>query len=82
MKISRALTVLCLMALAGPVHAQPKSDLWPRWAAHDETSTATIDHSAWQRWLDGHVTRDEDGVNLVPYGRMSEAGRAALALYL
>jgi len=78
----RALAVLCLMAIAGSALAQPKSDLWPRWAAHNEASTATIDHGPWQRWLDGHVRRGTDGVNRIPYKRVSQGAKAALASYL
>jgi len=45
----------------------PKAELWPRWIAHDEAATATIDHSVWNRLLAAHVRTGADGINRVDY---------------
>ncbi len=62
--------------------AIPKSDPWPRWAAHDPVSVAIIDHRSWDRFLEKHLIAGEDGVNRLSYGRVSGADRRALDAYL
>ena len=39
----------------------PRADLWPKWEAHDPTSTQTIDHRAWGNFLKTYVKRSGDG---------------------
>ena len=76
---------LCVLALALSVAtaaAQPKAEPWPRWAAHDATSKAVIDHAPWQRWLRRNVVTDEDGVNRIAYARIGEGERKALSDYI
>ena len=60
----------------------PSADLWERWQAHDPASTATIDHSPWDRLLAAYVVRGADGIALFAYGRVTEADRAALDAYV
>ena len=60
----------------------PKAELWDRWSAHDNASTATIDHGGWQRFLDTYVRAGDDGVNRVAYGRVSPADHTALDRYI
>lgn len=60
----------------------PSADLWKAWAAHDETSTVRVDHSAWDRLLRAHVTRGADGIARFSYRRVSKAERAALDGYI
>ncbi|MFQ5958959.1 MAG: DUF547 domain-containing protein, partial [Alphaproteobacteria bacterium] len=62
--------------------AAPKAELWQRWTAHDPAATATIDHSAWERFVKAYVAPQADGVNRVPYGRIGVAGRNALDDYI
>jgi hypothetical protein len=62
--------------------AAPGASLWERWAAHDEASKSTIDHAAWDQFLDRYVKRGADGINRVPYGSISGADRAKLHDYL
>lgn len=62
--------------------AAPEAELWERWTAHDAASTATIDHSAWQRFLKANLVRSRDGINRMAYGRVTAADRGALARYL
>lgn len=61
-----AMLILC-MSWAGWAVAVPKADLWEIWQAHDPTSTATVDHSAWQSFLDRHLVPGEDGIVRVDY---------------
>ena len=60
----------------------PKSELWPRWQAHDAGSDVQIDHGVWDRLLEGYVARDAGGINRFDYGAVSAADRAALDAYL
>ena len=62
--------------------AAPKAEQWERWTAHDAASTATIDHSAWSRFLQDNVVRRKDGINRLAYGRVTVADRTVLAHYL
>ena len=60
----------------------PSADLWERWQAHDPASTATIDHSPWDRLLATYVVRGRDGIARFAYGRVTEADRAVLDAYV
>lgn len=67
---------------ANQARAAPSAKLWPRWAQHDATSTATIDHAAWNGFLGRFVRPGRDGINRVAYGKVTAADRAALKAYL
>ena len=60
----------------------PKSELWPRWETHDPTSTATIDHSLWDRLLKRHVRPDAAGINRVDYRALAGTDRQTLDVYI
>ena len=60
----------------------PKSDLWPRWQAHDPDATAEIDHDAWGRLLKAHLRAGDDGVNRFDYAAVATADRVALGRYI
>ncbi len=62
--------------------AAPKAEPWERWTAHDAASTATIDHSAWDRFIKANLVRGRDGINRLVYGRVTVADGKALARYL
>lgn len=60
----------------------PDAELWPRWEAHDPSSTAVIDHGDWDRLLRTYLSRDEDGVNRIAYAEVSTADRKVLETYI
>lgn len=62
--------------------AAPRAELWPRWQAHDATSTQTLDHSAWTRLIGTYAAISEDGIVRVAYGRVSDADKQALKSYI
>ena len=74
--------VLALSVIAGAAQAAPKSDLWPRWEAHDPASRVQVDHSAWDDILARHVRPSGDGVNLFDYSGIGAADSAALDGYI
>ncbi len=80
-----ALGVLMVLVFTLPsvtAPAAPKAELWERWTAHDAASTATIDHSVWNRFLKTNLIHGGDGINRLGYGRVTAADRKALAHYL
>lgn len=69
---------LLLTLWLSPAAAEPDARPWPKWAAHDETSVAVIDHAAWDAFLRRHVVRGPDGINRVNYGDVFRAEQDAL----
>ena len=86
----RSLRVTVLVAMALPLGAAtsiealfaPRAELWERWTAHDPASAASIDHAAWDRFLETYLSKAKDGVNRVAYGRVTRADRQALNEYI
>lgn len=68
-----ALTIFPRLSLAAP-QAVP----WPKWEVHNDTSTATIDHSVWDRFLKTYAHEAKDGIVRVAYGRVTPSDHAAL----
>ena len=74
-----------LLSAALPAGAAQKAQTIAKWDASDETSTAVIDHSAWQGLLDTYLVSDDPaGINLFDYAALkaSDADRKALSGYL
>ncbi len=88
--LRRVLRVAVVAALAVPLGAiwsfeawfAPRSELWPRWTAHDPAATAAIDHAPWDRFLKTYVAPDADRINRVAYARVTTGDRAALVDYV
>jgi len=86
-RLMRLVTVVALaFPLAGIASFEalfaPSADLWPRWQAHDPTSTARIDHAPWQRLLETYVRADDQGLNRFDYGGISAEDRESLEAYI
>jgi Protein of unknown function, DUF547 len=78
-----ALAAVALGALAPRlVHAAPRPVPWPHWRASDETSKATIDHSAWDGFLSRYLVPGRDGITRVNYRRVLPSDRESLSLYV
>jgi hypothetical protein len=78
-------TVACVISfvlVSAPAAAAPKAELWHRWTAHDPAATVTIDHSAWDRFVETYVSSFPDGVNRVAYADVTNADRRQLARYI
>ncbi len=82
MTVVIAVALALAMPYALAANAAPKAELWQRWTAHDPASTATVDHSAWQRFVEAYVAPGADGVNRIAYGRVAAADRKALDDYI
>ncbi len=78
-----ALSCMALTAFTGLEQLfAPTPDLWARWAQHDKSSGARIDHSNWTTLLKKTVRRDPRGVDRVDYGAYSAADRKRLEHYI
>lgn len=60
----------------------PKSELWPRWTKHAERSDRSIDHSAWNSFLQRYVVASDDGIHRVAYAAVSGEDRSRLDAYV
>lgn len=78
-----AVTLISLSSVARAALFVPESDLWDIWAASDEASMATIDHSRWQEILDRYLVTDHpSGVNRFEYGAITDGDKSLLRGYL
>ena len=79
----RLLLAATLAIAAATLSAAPQAELWPRWEAHDPSSSRTVDHGEWDAFLEAYLIVDHpSGVNRVPYAGVSSADRQALQDYL
>lgn len=60
----------------------PSADLWERWERHDPADRRTIDHGAFGRFLDRHVSPGPSGINLIDYGAVHRNDCEALDGYV
>jgi uncharacterized protein DUF547 len=61
----------------------PKADLWPRWQQHNATDARTIDHAAWQAFLERYLdTKHPSGVNRMNYRAVTAEDGSSLEEYL
>ena len=76
-----ALLVAAIFAPAAPASAAPKAELWPKWEQNNPDSADAVDHSAWDAFLQKHLS-EKDGINLLDYGGVSAEDRQALDDYI
>lgn len=90
-RFARALlcNALAVVLVAGALWAPraqalfaPESDLWERWTAHVSSATETIDHGAWDAFLERNLVIGDDGVNRIAYAKVSDSDRRQLDEYL
>jgi len=74
----RKIVTTLMVAWSISAEAAPRAELWAKWGAHDNGSTARIDHGIWNRFLQIYVRVDSNGIARIPYGRVSASDRDAL----
>lgn len=74
--------LLCGFVALERLAIPPAEPIDPFWSQHDRASERTVDHSAWNRFLQTYVESDPAGVNRVGYARVSSTDRNALEAYL
>lgn len=60
----------------------PEPVLLEHWQAHDPNSTDALDHQPWGAFLETYLVKGSDGINRVAYGRVTEADRKKLDIYV
>ncbi|MEM7442084.1 MAG: DUF547 domain-containing protein [Pseudomonadota bacterium] len=73
---------VAVLLAAPPAFSAPRSNLWPRWQAHNPSSSRRVDHSAWDGFLNQYRHVGSDGVARVAYASGSGTGRQAINAYL
>lgn len=72
-----------LLSLGGSIHAAPSSNILDFWAASNETSLVTVDHSNWQTVLSHNIVeKHPSGINRFDYGGISQADKQLLGDYI
>lgn len=76
--------ILIILLFCGfcTAYAAPAKKLWPRWQPYNAKSTRTINHQAYQKFLNSYVITSAAGINLVRYAKVTAADKAALKAYL
>ena len=62
--------------------AAAKPDLWDFWLKNDPTSKMTVDHSAWDRFLQSYLVMRKGDVNRIQYGQVSLSDQTKLSGYI
>lgn len=73
---------IAFMVLLSTATAAPSAKLWPKWQAHDNSSSRVIDHSAWNAILGRYIVRGEDALNRFGYSSVTPADHNKLQSYL
>ncbi|MEP3244031.1 MAG: DUF547 domain-containing protein [Sneathiella sp.] len=80
---SLILTLIIFFGFASAIaFAAPKSELIPRWQAHDARSQSTIDHSPLKSFLHKYREEGSDGVARLAYTRVSPTDHQSLKKYV
>lgn len=74
--------LLSALLVAGSPPRLAADELAKRFSVSDQSSTAKVDHGAWDRLLAAYVVVGADGLNRVDYRRFKAEGAGALAAYL
>ena len=78
-RVPSASVALLIVAWPHTARAAPPAELWAKWQARDDQSSAMIDHSAWNRFLHSYVQIGTDGIARIPYARVAASDRGALS---
>ena len=72
--------IIAILALVWPLPATaaPAAELWVKWQAHDDASTAGIDYGAWNRFLQTYVRIGTDSIARIPYARVTASDHNTL----
>ncbi len=80
--VGPTLTLLLAFLMSAAASAAPAAELWSRWDVADEGNPTSLDHSAWQNFLDRFVTTLADNRTVVDYRSVDSAGRRLLDGYI
>lgn len=66
------LIILLLLFTTGVAQAAFHKNLWPKWEINNPLSKEVISHQLWQDFLNRRVVTNEENINLVDYGHMTQ----------
>ncbi|MDR3442225.1 MAG: DUF547 domain-containing protein [Legionella sp.] len=66
------LIILLLLLTTGVAQAAFHKSLWPKWEINNPLSKEVISHQLWQDFLNRRVVTNEENINLVDYGHMTQ----------
>jgi hypothetical protein len=66
------LIILLLLFTTGVAQAAFHKSLWPKWEINNPLSKEVISHQLWQDFLNRRVVTNEENINLVDYGHMTQ----------
>jgi len=64
------------------VNAAPSKDLDPRWTAFSIDSNISVEHKAWQQFLDKYLIFDDKDQSYMSYGKVSQRDKRVLNEYI
>ena len=73
---------LLLLLITGVAHAAYYKNLWPQWEVNNPLSKEVISHQLWQEFLNRRVVTNDENINLVDYGHMTQVDLNLLKNYL
>ena len=76
------LIFLLIYAQSFLVNAAPSKDLDPRWTAFSLDSNISVEHKAWQQFLDKYLIFDDKGQSYMSYGKVNQQDKKMLEKYL
>ena len=76
------LIFLLIYAQSFLVNAAPSKDLDPRWTAFSLDSNISVEHKAWQQFLDKYLILDDKGQSYMSYGKVNQQDKKMLEKYL
>lgn len=79
---TRRLLLAGLALVPGLARAAPKSELWPKWSAHQPGAARAVDHAAWDSLLAARLAAGSDGIGRFAYGATTLAERRSLDGYV
>ncbi|KTC91736.1 DUF547 domain-containing protein [Fluoribacter dumoffii] len=74
--------LILMFLISGIAHASFYKNLWPRWEVNNPLSNEVISHKLWQDFLNRRIVTNEENINLVDYGHMTQTDLNLLKDYL
>lgn len=79
--MKQLLSIILMSMFSLSAHAAPEAELWPYWEASNESSTRSIDHSAWDVFLQNYLVTNSHPYRL-RYKQVSNGDHQALTGYI
>lgn len=80
----KKITIIVVVFLlnTGLLHASFYKNLWQRWTINNPLSTKVISHALWQKFLDRHLSTNQEQINLIDYPNIGHDDMMLLQKYI